>query len=94
MRRIREIHMTDELDPQLVRRFAAAEQSLPAAGFMTRIAAAQRRERWLRAPWHIGLSVLRATTAALAVTFQRHPGFSGLAAVTGLAIALALALRG
>jgi hypothetical protein len=94
MRHIREIHMTDELDPQLLRWFAAAEQSLPAAGFTTRIAAAQRRERWLRTPWRIGLSVMRATAAALAVTFQRHPGFSGLAALAGLAIALGLALQG
>jgi hypothetical protein len=85
--------MADELDPQLVRWFTAAEQRLPAAGFTRRIAAAQRRERWLRTPWRIGFSVVRATAAALAVTFRRYPGFAGLAAVAGLAIALGLALQ-
>ena len=94
--------MTDELDPQLARWFAAAEQSLADAEFAARVAArvtarvtALHRRRWSpSAALRISTLVWRGLMSAVAVALRRRPALTGLAAIFALALSIGLALQG
>ena len=85
--------MSDELDPQLSRWFAAAEQDLADADFTAQVAAAGRRRRALDAPWRICTAVWRGLASAVAAPLRLGPGLAGLAATVALAITLGLVLQ-
>jgi hypothetical protein len=85
--------MTDELDPQLARWFAHAEQDLADSEFGARVAAAERRRHALHAPWRIGILVWRGLRIAVAGPLRLGPGFAGLAATAAIAITLGLVLQ-
>ncbi len=86
--------MADDLDPQLVRWFAAAEQSLTDAEFTVRIAAAHRRQRALLAPLRIGAAAWRGIASAAAAPLRLRPGLTAIVAAVAAAITLGLALQG
>jgi hypothetical protein len=85
--------MSDELDPQLARWFAATEQDLTDADFAARIAIAHRRRLAFRAPWRICVVVLRGLGTALVLPLRMRPALTGLVATVAVAIALGLALQ-
>ncbi|MGA2341784.1 MAG: hypothetical protein ABSG29_01245 [Steroidobacteraceae bacterium] len=85
--------MADDLDPQLERWFAAAEQDLTDTEFRARIAAAHRRQRALLAPLRIGAAVWRGIATAAAPP-RLHPGLTAILAAVAAAITLGLALQG
>jgi hypothetical protein len=85
--------MNDELDPQLVRWFAAAEQDLIDADFTARIATAHRRRLAFSAPWRVCVIVWHGLGNALALPLRMRPALTGLGATVAVAIALGLALQ-
>jgi len=86
--------MTDELDPQLARWFAAAEQSLADAEFAARVTALHRRRWSPSAALRISTLVWRGLMSAVAVALRRRPALTGLAAIFALALSIGLALQG
>jgi hypothetical protein len=85
--------MKDELDPRLVRWFAAAERGLTDADFAARIATAHRRRLAFSAPWRIYATVWHGLGSALVMPLRTRPALTGLAATAAVAIALGLALQ-
>jgi hypothetical protein len=85
--------MSDELDPEIVRWFAAAEQSLEHDDFTARIAAG-RRDSWAIVPWRIGTAVLRGLGSAIGASLRLRPALAGLAATVAVAVTIGLALQG
>ena len=85
--------MSDELDPQLVRRFAAAEQDLTDGAFAARIASAHRRRLALSAPWRICAVIWHGLGNAVLLPLRMRPALTGLAATVAVAIALGLMLQ-
>ena len=89
--------MPDELDPQLSRLFARANQPLPQADFHARfVEKLNRSHSWL-GPARALTSIVRATLSGLALgitaPFAVRRGHLGLLAASGAAMVIWMALQ-
>lgn len=83
----------DDLEPQLVRWFAAAERSLTDADFTARIATGRRRRLAFCAPRRICAVIWHSLGNALPLPLRMRPALAGLVATVAVAIALGLVLQ-